>query len=171
MKFRFIKKSIENISAFLLLCGVVLTLINIFFRYIVGHAIIWGDELAIFLFIWMIFAVFPCLTYENNHLTMGAFVDLINKRSILKNIIFYSYLFLNIATSLFMLIVSISPIKIAFLTHRYSNTGMFPMWVIYLIIPLSFLLNINAILSLRFSKSYWRSNNDDRDIIKKEEGN
>lgn len=136
---------IQNISASLLLLGAFIGLSNIFARYIFKNAFIWGDEAGVYIFIWVLFLSLCAITYENRHLSTEVLKYLLEKKSMgLSRAIDLLIALATIAVSLLIFYISINPVKTAYLFGRYSDTGIFPMVLIYLAIPLGFLLNAIA---------------------------
>jgi len=136
---------IQNFSALLLLLGAFIGLSNIFARYIFKNAFIWGDEAGVYIFIWVLFLSLCCITYEKRHLSTEVLKFFLEKRSaLLSKAIDLLIVLATIVVSLFMVYISINPVKTAYLYGRFSDTGIFPMALIYLAIPLGFLLNAIA---------------------------
>lgn len=136
-------KVTENASAFLLLMGGVVGLVNVIARYVFKNAFIWGDEATVYIFIWMLFLALSCITYEKRHLNTDIMKYLATNQSLTK-IIGFLVIVLTVIASVTVIVVGITPVQIAYLNHRFSDTGVFPMALIYLALPVGFLFNVLA---------------------------
>lgn len=138
-----VMRALENFSGFLMLCGVIMGLFAVFYRYILKNAIIWGDEASIFIFIWMLYFALSIVTYRKNHLNTNIIQYLIKSKYIdlLVNAL---TLVLTSVISIMVIMVGFGPVKTAFINSRFSDSGVFPMGLIFLILPLGFFCNVIA---------------------------
>ena len=136
-------KIVDNCSMILMSLGAIVGISNVIGRYVFRKAFIWGDEACIYLFIWMLFVTLSLITYEDNHLNSNVIELLISKEKIetVKKYINIMIKILTLIISLFIVVLGVIPVKTAFMYQRYSDSGTFPMGLIFLSLPVGFLLN------------------------------
>ena len=145
---RRILELVENLSALFMLIGVLAGGACIVWRYLLKSAIIWGDEASIYIFIWMLYLALAGVTYHRTHLRTSLVELLLKSRKVATGVRIFTVL-LTIAVSAIVVKTGITPVLIALKNNRFSDSGVFPMAVVYTIIPIAFSLNIvAAVLSL-----------------------
>src|SRR5262245_17172387 len=54
---------------------------QVYFRYVMNDSLLWSEELAVWLIVWMVFLAAPILTLRNEHVTVTAGIQLMPKRA------------------------------------------------------------------------------------------
>lgn len=73
---RFLDKYFEiSISVFLLLFMTALIAIQVFMRYVMGEPLSWSEELARYVFIWLIYLMISYSAREMKHIKIDAALD------------------------------------------------------------------------------------------------
>ena len=72
----FVTKVSEILMGIFLIIIIVDVWLGVFFRYVLGNALSWSDELARFLMIWMGFLAASLVLKEGGHMGLGMFRDL-----------------------------------------------------------------------------------------------
>jgi TRAP-type C4-dicarboxylate transport system permease small subunit len=134
---------IENLSALFMLIGVIAGGVCIAWRYLVKDAIIWGDEASIYIFIWTLYLALAGVTYHRTHLNTNLVELLVKSQKVVTGVRLFTVL-LTIAVSVIVAKAGIAPVLIALKNSRFSDSGVFPMAVVYAIIPVAFCFNIVA---------------------------
>lgn len=75
------KKSIDAFNAVLLAVMFLITFWQIIARFIPGDATVWSEEMARFLFVWIVFLGAATLTAEDEHIRIGAIYDRVGPRA------------------------------------------------------------------------------------------
>jgi C4-dicarboxylate transporter DctQ subunit len=139
---------INNISKYIAVIGistgVSLTFINVVARYIFNHSITWASELSVYMFLWGIFFGSVYCFKENSHISIGILVESINKK-IAKQIM----IFTNIITFAFLVAVAYYGYGYLELVIDLEETSIdleIPMWIPYLVIPVSFAFSAYVVL-------------------------
>jgi len=116
--------------------GVLLAFINVVARYGFNYSITWASELTVYLFLWsMFFGVAYCFKL-GEHISIGLLVESINKKAAK-----YMILFTYIVTFVFLSAVSYYGYEYLQLVIRLDEMSVdleIPMWIPYLVIPVSF---------------------------------
>jgi len=134
MKMKKFLDSTINMAVIILMFSLVIVVFSqVFSRYALNHPLIWSEELARYLFIWIVFLSSVVVFRENRHMGVDFFVGMLspNKQRVVKkitNVIIFSFMIL-------ILYVSPQIIKITF--RQTSPTLDLPMGVIYLAFPVS----------------------------------
>jgi TRAP-type C4-dicarboxylate transport system permease small subunit len=75
---RFFRQFIDLIewwSMLLLVLMVVLVCLGVFFRYVLGASLVWYDEFASYLLVWLTFYGAVAASYHNRHIQFGTVVE------------------------------------------------------------------------------------------------
>ena len=116
--------------------GVALAFANVVARYGFNHSITWASELTMYLFLWsMFFAVAYCFKL-GEHISIGLLVENVNKK-FAKLLLLFSHM----VTLVFLLAVSYYGYEYLELVVELEETSIdleIPMWIPYLVIPISF---------------------------------
>jgi len=95
-------KFIRTLTSVFFFFIIILTISQVFFRFVLGSPLIWSEELARFLLIWMTMLGSAVLSYDDSHLAVTAFIerlspkarlifDVLNKLIIVFMLIFSSF--------------------------------------------------------------------------------
>jgi C4-dicarboxylate transporter DctQ subunit len=144
----------QKIAAFGIAAGVVVAFTNVVARYVFDASLTWASELTIFLFLWSVFFGAAYCFKKDAHIAVTIVLDNVPSR-VAKGMLIISHT----VTLVFLLAVSyyglqyITQVVIP-LDERSIDLWDTPMWIIYLVIPISFLFGafrvaerIHAILS------------------------
>ena len=142
---------IENLSALFMLIGVMAGGACIVCRYLLQDAIIWGDEASIYVFIWTLYLALAGVTYHRTHLRTSLIELLVKSKKVATGLRVLTVL-LTIAVSVIVLKGGLAPVLIALKNSRFSDSGVFPMAMVFTIIPIAFCFNIVASVLSLFSK-------------------
>lgn len=134
----------KYIAIFGLLTGVSLTFVNVVARYGFSYSITWASELSVYLFLWGIFFGTTYVFKLDSHIFIGFLVEGVNKKLAKKIMIFTKGL-----SALFLFVVAFYGYKYLLLVIELEETSIdleIPMWIPYLVIPISFGLSAYVVL-------------------------
>lgn len=138
--FNFLNKSIgfinQSIAAFGISAGVAVSFTNVVARYVFDASLTWASELSIFLFLWSVFGAAYCFK-KDAHIAVTIVLDIV-PTPIAKAMLIISH----IITLVFLLCVAYFGYKYLLLVidldERSIDLWNMPMWIVYLVIPISF---------------------------------
>jgi len=151
---KFIGHINQKIAAFGIAAGVVVAFTNVVARYVFDASLTWATELTIYLFLWSVFFGAAYCFKKDAHIAVTIVLDNVPSR-VAKGMLLLSHS----VTLIFLLAVSYYGLQyitqvVMPLDERSIDLWDTPMWVIYLVIPISFLFGafrvaerIHAILS------------------------
>jgi C4-dicarboxylate transporter DctQ subunit len=170
---KIIDKIIQNISVFIasfgIMAGVFLSFVNVVARYGFDYSFTWAAELTIYLFLWsMFFAAVYCFK-TNTHIAINFFVESMPKK-VAKVLLIVS----KFITIIFLSAVAYYGYEYLLLVIDMGENSIdleIPMWIPYLIIPLSFgfsaYIVLKDLIKLVFTSSQnLKFKNEHDDIIK-----
>ncbi|UTJ05684.1 TRAP transporter small permease [Arcobacter roscoffensis] len=139
--FSFISKIIgfinQTIAAFGITAGVAIAFTNVVARYVFDASLVWATELTIFLFLWSIFFAAAYCFKKDAHIAVTVVLDIVPTK-IAKPMLLISH----IITFFFLAAVSYYGYEylllVADLDERSIDLWDMPMWIVYLVIPISF---------------------------------
>jgi len=139
--FSFISKIIgfinQTIAAFGITAGVAIAFTNVVARYVFDASLVWATELTIFLFLWSIFFAAAYCFKKDAHIAVTVVLDIVPTK-IAKPMLLTSH----IITFFFLAAVSYYGYEylllVADLDERSIDLWDMPMWIVYLVIPISF---------------------------------
>ena len=149
----------QKIAAFGITAGVAVAFTNVVARYVFDASLTWASELTIFLFLWSVFFGAAYCFKKDAHIAVTIVLDLVPTR-IAKAMLLISHTI----TLVFLLAVSYYGLQYILqvvipLDERSIDLWDMPMWIVYLVIPVSFLFGafrvaerIHAILSTSHEK-------------------
>ena len=149
----------QKIAAFGITAGVAVAFTNVVARYVFDASLTWASELTIFLFLWSVFFGAAYCFKKDAHIAVTIVLDLVPTR-IAKAMLLISHTI----TLVFLLAVSYYGLQyilqvVVPLDERSIDLWDMPMWIVYLVIPVSFLFGgfrvaerIHAILSTSHEK-------------------
>ncbi|MGA1941307.1 TRAP transporter small permease [Arcobacter sp. YIC-310] len=139
--FSFISKLIgfinQTIAAFGITAGVAIAFTNVVARYVFDASLVWATELTIFLFLWSVFFAAAYCFKKDAHIAVTVVLDIVPTK-IAKPMLLISH----IVTFFFLLAVAYYGYEylllVAELDERSIDLWDMPMWIVYLVIPVSF---------------------------------
>ena len=124
------------IAAIGISAGVALAFANVVARYGFNYSITWASELTVYFFLWsMFFGVAYCFKL-GEHIAIGLLVEHVSK-NVAKGLILFTYL----VTFIFLVAVSYYGYEYLQLVIELDEVSVdlaIPMWIPYLVIPVSF---------------------------------
>ncbi len=149
----------QKIAAFGIAAGVVVAFTNVVARYVFDASLTWATELTIYVFLWSIFFGAAYCFKKDAHIAVTIVLDSMPSR-VAKGMLIISH------TVTFIFLVAVSYYGVLYITEviipldeRSIDLWYMPMWVIYLVIPISFAFGafrvaerIHAILSTSHEK-------------------
>ncbi|AXX92923.1 C4-dicarboxylate ABC transporter permease [Malaciobacter molluscorum LMG 25693] len=139
--FRIISKIIGHINQKIavvgITAGVVVAFVNVVARYLFDASFTWASELSISLFLWSVFFAAAYCFKKDAHIAVTIVLDAMPSR-IAKVMLIISHL----VTFIFLCAVAFFGYKYLLLVidldERSIDLWNMPMWIIYLVIPISF---------------------------------
>ena len=134
----------KYIAIFGLTTGVSLTFINVVARYGFNYSITWASELSVYLFLWGIFFGATYCFKLDAHIFIGFLVESVKKKLAKKIMIFT-----KLVSIIFLSVVSYYGYEYLLLVIDLEETSIdleIPMWIPYLVIPISFGLSAYVVL-------------------------
>ncbi len=149
----------QKIAAFGITAGVAVAFTNVIARYAFDASLVWATELSIFLFLWSVFFGAAYCFKQDAHIAVTIVLDNVSSR-IAKVMLLVSHLIT------FTFLIAVAYFGVLYITdvvmlldERSIDLWNMPMWVIYLVIPISFSFGayrvaerIHAILSTSHDK-------------------
>lgn len=128
----------QKIAAFGITAGVAVAFTNVVARYAFDASLVWATELSIFLFLWSIFFGAAYCFKKDAHIAVTLVLDNVPSR-IAKVMLLISHLI----TFVFLICVAYFGVLyitdvVMMLDERSIDLWNMPMWIIYLVIPISF---------------------------------
>jgi C4-dicarboxylate transporter DctQ subunit len=145
------KKFIQNFEqytvAFLLASMTVLTVVNVFFRYVLKSSLNWVHELTIIIFAWLIFLGASWAVRVGAHIGMESFVNLFQNKT--KRIFALVAVLCCLTYSVIILIGSYTYVEKIYTVGILSqDIKWLPQWIPRLIMPLGYGLLIFRFLQV-----------------------
>lgn len=140
MKFiKYLDKHIEKILIVFLLSGMSLIIgIQVFMRYVMKASLSWSEEIARYMFIWLVYVGISYGVKTSKHVKIDAAVNLFPKK-----IRKYIFILSDVIFLAFSMLIIVNAIKISSLIFELGqsspSTGI-SMGYVYLAVPLGFLL-------------------------------
>ena len=133
-----IQNIINTITGIMLFTMVCIVFVQVIMRYLIGHSISWSEELTRYMFVWMIYAGVNLGIKCGIQIKIDV-VDMIFKGNAIKTVRILEHI-LTIVAILFAAYGSIMLIKVGF--RATSPSLHVPMWIMYLVFPVGFLLDL-----------------------------
>ncbi len=148
----------QKIAVVGITAGVVVAFVNVVARYVFDASFTWATELTIFSFLWSVFFAAAYCFKKDAHIAVTVVLDIVPSR-VAKIMLLISHL----VTFIFLSAVAYFGYKYLFLVIDLDEKSIdlwdMPMWIIYLVIPVSFSFGayrvaerIHGILSTSHSK-------------------
>ncbi|WP_319563157.1 TRAP transporter small permease [Marispirochaeta sp.] len=129
-------KTVDTVVIILMAMIVIVVSIQVFSRYVLNNPLTWSEELARYLFVWIVFTASVVVFRENRHMSVDFFVSLFPD-SIRKKFDFT----VNLITTVFLIVMIYASPEILTVTMRQlSPTLNIPMAAIYLAFPAALFL-------------------------------
>lgn len=119
---------------------VVLIFTQVFTRYILGNSLGWTEEASRYLFIWLIFLSIGIAFVDKKHISIDILIDILPEK--FKKVIMQISYVLLMALSIFLFIQGMELVGKLQEFSQKSSTLQIPMWMIYLSLPLGFLIAV-----------------------------
>ena len=142
---KIVSKVEELIAVVGLSAMTVITLVAVFFRYVLQSPIIWSEEAARYLMVWSTMLGISIATRQKAHLGIDIFVSMAPKK-LQRALEIFSTLMM-IVMFVFLTIISIVFIQSAIRTGNVSPMLRIPFYIIYLALPLGF--GLSAVRSIQ----------------------
>lgn len=142
---KIVSKVEELIAVIGLSAMTVITLVAVFFRYVLQSPIIWSEEAARYLMVWSTMLGISIATRQKAHLGIDIFVSMAPKK-LQRALEIFSTLMM-IVMFVFLTIISIVFIQSAIRTGNVSPMLRIPFYIIYLALPLGF--GLSAVRSIQ----------------------
>ncbi|AXH15547.1 C4-dicarboxylate ABC transporter permease [Malaciobacter mytili LMG 24559] len=127
----------QKIAVVGITAGVVVAFVNVVARYLFDASFTWATELTIFSFLWSVFFAAAYCFKKDAHIAVTVVLDVVPSR-IAKIMLLISHL----VTFIFLCAVAYFGYKYLFvvidLDEKSIDLWNTPMWIIYLVIPVSF---------------------------------
>ena len=142
---KIVSKVEELIAVVGLSAMTVITLVAVFFRYVLQSPIIWSEEAARYLMVWSTMLGISIATRQKAHLGIDIFVSMAPKK-LQRALEIFSTLMM-IVMFVFLTGISIVFIQSAIRTGNVSPMLRIPFYIIYLALPLGF--GLSAVRSIQ----------------------
>ena len=142
---KIVSKVEELITVVGLSAMTIITLVAVFFRYVLQSPIIWSEEAARYLMVWSTMLGISIATRQKAHLGIDIFVSMAPKK-LQRALEIFSTLMM-IVMFVFLTIISIVFIQSAIRTGNVSPMLRIPFYIIYLALPLGF--GLSAVRSIQ----------------------
>jgi C4-dicarboxylate transporter DctQ subunit len=132
------------IAIFGISAGVVVAFVNVTARYGFNFSFTWASELTVYLFLWSMFFTTALLFKTNSHISIGLLIQNIDKR--FAKIVF---IFTQSVSMVFLAVVGYYGYEYLLLLIELEEMSIdlgIPMWIVHLIIPLSFAFGVYYLL-------------------------
>lgn len=126
----------QSIAAFGISAGVAIAFINVVARYVFDASLTWATELTIFLFLWSAFFAAAYCFKKDAHIAVTIILDLMPSK-----LAKFMMIISHIITIIFLLAVSYYGYEYLLLVIDLEERSIdldIPMWIPYLVIPISF---------------------------------
>jgi TRAP-type C4-dicarboxylate transport system permease small subunit len=124
---------IEWLSIVLMSFMLLLTSANVFGRYVLKHSIFFSEEMARFLFVWVVFLGAAIIIKDKGHVAVNFFAERLNGRKSGKLL----EIFIGICGFIFITIIFIGGITLSKTMNMYKSSSMqIPMGYVYYVIPI-----------------------------------
>lgn len=128
----------QKIAAIGISAGVAVAFTNVVARYAFDASLVWATELSIFLFLWSVFFGAAYCFKKDAHIAVTIVLDNVSSR-IAKAMLLISHLvtFVFLACVAYFGVLYITDV-VMLLDERSIDLWNLPMWIVYLVIPISF---------------------------------
>jgi C4-dicarboxylate transporter DctQ subunit len=118
----------------LLLATTGLLFLNILLRYFFNYSFTWSEEVARFVFVWMVFLGSGLLAREGGHISLEAFFNMLPQRYRRIGLVMINCVSALMTAFLFLLGLRVVDAVARF--GQKSPAALIPMWIVYSAIPI-----------------------------------
>jgi len=173
--FTYLGNFINSINKFIAVVGIsggiALAFINVVARYVFNYSLTWAAELTVYLFLWSIFFASAYLFKIDGHISIDIFLQKMKKTMAKKFLIF-----IKIITFVFLCSIAYYGYEYLLLVIELEETSVdleIPMWIPYLVIPVSFSfgaynLVFNTIELYKTPSNELEFHSEENDLIKEQ---
>ncbi len=132
------------IAAFGISAGVALAFGNVVVRYVFDGSLTWASELTAYLFIWSTFFGAAYCFKQDAHISINMLLEKVSS-SIAKKLLLLSHTI----TLIFLSAVAYYGYEYVLFVHELEEMSIdleAPMWIVYLVIPISFLFGVFRVI-------------------------
>lgn len=145
-KIFFILDSItEFVSDIVIIALIIIAALQIFFRYVIGHALSWTEEVSLMLFLWLAYFGMVTAMRKEAHLRVDAFIMVLPKR--VQHWLHLAALLGAVIGCTFITWVSFETVLKIMSRGQTAISVDLPIWTVWLAIPICFALS--ALQALR----------------------
>lgn len=134
----------QFIAAFGISAGVALAFTNVVVRYVFDGSLTWASELTTYLFLWSTFFGAAYCFKQDAHISINILLEKVKPKTA-KNLMLLSHTI----TFIFLFAVAYYGYEYLLLVNEMEETSVdleIPMWIIYLVIPVSFAFGAYRVL-------------------------
>ena len=133
--------------------------VQVISRYVFGDSVTWTEEASRYLFIWLIFLTIGIGFKENKHISIDIILDLCPPivQKVMKQVVYL----LVFSLSIFFVYEGYILIQQMMVFGQTSANMQIPMWLVYLALPVGFLLT--TIRLLQISINLWTNQSEVQD--------
>lgn len=134
----------QFIAAFGISAGVALAFTNVVVRYVFDGSLTWASELTTYLFLWSTFFGAAYCFKQDAHISINILLEKVKPQTA-KNLMLLSHTI----TFIFLFAVAYYGYEYLLLVNEMEETSVdleIPMWIIYLVIPVSFAFGAYRVL-------------------------
>jgi len=143
-----IEKSLNGTLIFLYFTILVVTFLQVLFRYVLNAPLIWSEELLRYVFIWATFIAAGVELGNGTHVRIDAVVSMFGTR-LRKFLNMFAYILVAVFL-IFVLVIGIDLVKEIFMTK--SSALKIPFGLVYGALPVGSLIGIIFIIKAVFKK-------------------
>lgn len=139
---KFLKKLDQSLEEWILgvalIAMSVILLAQILMRALIGNSLTWAEEVARYFYVWSVFLSIGCTIRKRNILKVDLILDLLPKN--LRKIMDVIIDLINVVLFAFLAYYSVATVQGVFASGQTSPALEIPMYIIYAIIPVGFVL-------------------------------
>lgn len=154
---KYLGRSVEYLTGSLFVAMIIITFLQVIFRYVFNNSLTWSEELARYLFVWATLLGAALAIKHQSHMAMESLVAIFSLKVRKIVLVFSSILLIT-----FSILITFSGYKLMLLAVKQKTTALeIPMPIIYVMFIVSGLLMIYYIIQVMFVKLKESSNNSE----------
>lgn len=154
---KYLGRSVEYLTGSLFVAMIIITFLQVIFRYVFNNSLTWSEELARYLFVWATLLGAALAIKHQSHMAMDSLVAIFSLKVRKIVLVFSSILLIT-----FSILITFSGYKLMLLAVKQKTTALeIPMPIIYVMFIVSGLLMIYYIIQVMFVKLKESSNNSE----------